>query len=107
MAGKLHIDYGDYAAGDGLQIVPGDRKARSYAEGYNAQRNGAAQNTNPFGAVKTGVIDCARAWDRGWFDAQAGNPPTHVGPPTGVPQVAPPPPEPVARRSRKAPEGEA
>lgn len=103
MAGKLHKDYERYAEGGGQVIAPGDRRFRSYAEGYQAQRNGVAQDQNPFGTTLIeGVDDGARCWDQGWRDANAALPPTHVGGPTGVAPPPEPEPDPEARTTRRA-----
>lgn len=94
MAGKLHKDYEKYLAGGGQVLAPGDRRARAYAEGYQAQVAGKPQDANPFGVVLVDNFDNqARCWDQGWRDANAGYPPTHVGGPTGI-VPPPPPPEP-------------
>jgi ribosome modulation factor len=98
MAGKLHKDFQVYStSGDGQPLVPGSKMVKAYADGYQAQRAGALQAANPFGAPVDNVDNNARAWDQGWRDANAGNPPTHVGGATGVPQVEE---EPAARSSR-------
>jgi hypothetical protein len=87
MAGKLHKDYGPYLAGTGQELVPGSKMVKAYAHGYGDQRRGVLQAGNPYPEPVSGVDNNARAWDQGWRDANAGNPPTHVGGATGVPQV--------------------
>ena len=87
MAGKLHKDYGPYLAGTGQELVPGSKMVKAYAHGYGDQRRGVLQAGNPYPEPVGGIDNNARAWDQGWRDANAGNPPTHVGGATGVPQV--------------------
>jgi hypothetical protein len=97
MAGKLHKDYAAMAAGTGQELVPGSKMVKAYAHGYGDQRRGVLQAANPYPEPVENVDNNARAWDQGWRDANAGNPPTHVGGATGVPQVEE---EPAARSSR-------
>jgi hypothetical protein len=87
MAGKLHKDYGPYLAGTGQELVPGSKMVKAYAHGYGDQRRGVLQAGNPYPEPVGNVDNNARAWDQGWRDANAGNPPTHVGGATGVPRV--------------------
>jgi hypothetical protein len=80
MAGKLHRDYTSSLAATATAVAPEKKHARAYAEGYNARRNGAIQSTNPH-PIPT-PVDLSSdfwTWDRGWQDAEAHFPPTHVG----------------------------
>jgi hypothetical protein len=52
------------------QFMPSNDKA--YAEGRKANHDGAAENTNPFGAdvgaaALINQVDAWNCWDRGWI----------------------------------------
>lgn len=84
MAGKLHKIYASYVTppGGGRTIAPGDRRARAYAEGYQARRKGLARNTNPLPQLNDSpIVSTYGAWDQGWIDADVFAPATHVGKP--------------------------
>lgn len=84
MAGKLHKDFVRYRDGGGIALEPG-RRARAYAEGYQARRRNALQNTNPHPSWQnTDQQSAWWAWDQGWRDGDALLPATHVGKPDVV-----------------------
>ena len=80
MAGKLHKDFVRYRDGGGIRLAPGDKRVRSYAEGYQARRKAALQTDNPF-PVTTDQQSNYWAWDQGWRDGDGLFPATHVGKP--------------------------
>jgi ribosome modulation factor len=80
MAGKYHKDFVRYRDGGGVVLQPGDKRVRSYSEGYQARRKGAAKASNPF-VVSTDQQSNYWVWDQGWRDADGLFPATHVGKP--------------------------
>lgn len=97
MAGKLHTDFLADDSGLHPQIPPG-RLTRAYAEGYEVGRAGGTEEDNPHTADPA-IDSASNCWWRGWRDASAGFPASHVG---GPDAVAPPPPEiPETRKARK------
>lgn len=91
MAGKVHTDYMAHEAGLHPALPPG-KFSRAYAEGYSCQVRGGAESDNPH-AADDDVGSFYTCWWRGFRDAGAGFPATHVGGPDG---------ELVAARSHKA-----
>jgi ribosome modulation factor len=83
MAGKIHTDWMSHDAGVHPQMVQG-RLAKAYAEGYQASVNGGSEGDNPH-PVDDSVLSIYHCWWRGFRDAAAGFPATHVGGPDGVP----------------------
>jgi hypothetical protein len=92
MAGKLHRNFENYARQqDGFSLAPGDKRARAYAEGYVAYRNGQTRDDNPHPASSDDDSGF-QSWLYGFQDGERGEPATHVGRPDAV--AAPPPPDP-------------
>lgn len=79
MAGKLHKMY---KLNGGRTIAPGDRRARAYAEGYQARRNLKLRTSNPLPQLGDDpIVSTYGAWDQGWIDADTFQPSSHVGKP--------------------------
>ena len=85
MAGKVHTDFMSHDAGVHPAMVQG-RLAKAYAEGYQAQVNGGTEADNPH-PTDENPLSIYHCWWRGFRDATAGYPATHVGGPDGVPPV--------------------
>lgn len=97
MAGKLHRDFEHYArAQDGHELAPGDKRARAYAEGYVACRDGLGREVNPHPESDDDESGY-QSWLYGFQDAERGEPATHVGRPDAVaPEPEPDPDEMLA-----------